>query len=68
MSRRSKLILLAAGILAGLVIVAAAIVTLVLRSNAKPKLEAAASRALEMEVHVDGRLTAGFFPGLHATA
>jgi uncharacterized protein involved in outer membrane biogenesis len=34
----------------------------------KPQLEAGASRALGMDVRIDGRLSVGFFRGFHATA
>jgi uncharacterized protein involved in outer membrane biogenesis len=33
----------------------------------KPQLESGASRALGMDVHIDGRLSVGFFRGFHAT-
>ena len=65
MSRSSKRILLVAGGLVGLVVLAAAVAALVLRANAKPRLEAVASEALAMEVSVDGRLSVGFLPRLH---
>jgi AsmA protein len=65
MSRSSKVILLVAGGLAGLAVLVAAVTALVLRANAKPRLEAVASEALEMEVTVGGRLSVGFLPGLH---
>lgn len=67
MSRPSKLILLVAGGLAGLLLLAAAVMALVLRANAKPRLEAIASQALEMEVTVEGRASVGFLPGLRVS-
>jgi AsmA protein len=57
--------LLVAGGLVGLAVLVAAVTALVLRANAKPRLEAVASEALEMEVTVGGRLSVGFLPGLH---
>jgi AsmA protein len=57
--------LLVAGGLVGLAVLVAAVTALVLRANAKPRLEAIASEALEMEVTVGGRLSVGFLPGLH---
>jgi AsmA protein len=65
MSRSSKLILLVAGGLVGVVVLVAAVAALVLRANVKPRLEAVASEALEMEVLVGGLLSVGFLPGLH---
>lgn len=67
MSRPSKPLLLVAGVLVGLVVLVAAVAALVLRADAKPRLEAAASEALEMEVRVGGRAGVGFFPGLHVS-
>ena len=34
----------------------------------RPRLEAAASEALGMDVHVDGPMAIGYFPGFHVTA
>ena len=65
MSRSSKFILLVAGGLIGLAVLVAAVAALVLRANAKPRLEAVASEALEMEVVASGGLAVGFLPGLH---
>jgi AsmA protein len=65
MSKSSKIILIGAGGLAGIAVLIAIVAALVLRVNAKPRLEAMASEALGMEVHVSGRLAIGFLPGLH---
>lgn len=65
MSKSLKLILFAVGGLAGLVVLVAVVAALVLRVNAKSRVEAVASEALEMEVSVGGRLALGFLPGLH---
>jgi uncharacterized protein involved in outer membrane biogenesis len=59
---------LAIGALIGLLVLVAIALRLFLDVNAfKPRLEAAASRALGLEVRVDGRLGVGFFPGLLVT-
>jgi len=65
MSKSSRIILVAVGALAGILALVAAIAALVLRINAKPRIEALASEALGMEVHIGGPLAVGFFPGLH---
>ncbi len=65
MSKSSKIVLVAVVALAGIVVLVAVLAALVLRVNAKPRLEAIASKALEMEVHIDGPLTIRFFPGVH---
>lgn len=65
MSRTSKLVLIAAGGLAALIVLAAAVAAHILRRDARPRLEAAASQALQMEVTVDGEFSVGFFPRLH---
>ena len=65
MSKSSKIILIAVGTLAGIVALIATVAALVLRVNARPRVEAIASQALGMEVHVGGRLAIGFLPGLH---
>ena len=65
MSQSPKIILIAAATLAGIVVLIATVAALVLRVNAKPRVEAIASQALGMEVHVSGRLAIGFLPGLH---
>jgi uncharacterized protein involved in outer membrane biogenesis len=68
MSKPLKIILFAVGGFVGLLIlVAVALLVFVDINVYKPQLEVAASRALEMEVRVDGRLGIGFFPGLHVT-
>jgi AsmA protein len=64
-SNSSKIILIAVSALAATVVLLATVVALVLRVNAKPRVEAIASEALGMEVHVGGRLRIGFLPGLH---
>jgi len=64
MSRSSKLILIIAGGLAGLFILVVAIAAYVLQQDAKPRLRAVASEALEMEVTVGGKFSIGFFPRL----
>jgi AsmA protein len=65
MSTSSKLILFAVGGFAGLVVLVAAIAAFVLSVNAKPRVEALASEALEMEVHIGGPVAIGFLPRLH---
>ena len=68
MSKPLKIILFAVGGFVGLLILVAAALLFFLDINAyKPRLEAAASGALGMEVRVGGRLGIGFFPGLHVT-
>ena len=68
MSKPLKIILFVVGGLVGLLIlVAVALLVFVDINGYKPRLEAAASRALEMEMRVGGRLGIGFFPGLHVT-
>ena len=61
----SKIILIAVSALAATVVLLGAVAALVLRVNAKPRVEAIASEALGMEVQVGGRLSIGFLPGLH---
>jgi uncharacterized protein involved in outer membrane biogenesis len=65
-TRSSKIILIAVTALAAILVLLATAAALVLRLNAKPRVEAIATEALGMEVHVGGRLTIGFLPGLHA--
>jgi AsmA protein len=65
MFRSSKLILIVAGALAGLIVLVAAVAAYLLRQDAKPRLEALASQALAMEVKVDGGFSVGFLPRLH---
>lgn len=68
MSRSPKIILIAVGALIGLLVLAAAVLLLFVDVNAyKPRLEAAASEALGMEVRVGGQLGIGFFPDLYVT-
>lgn len=68
MSRYLKFILFAAGGLVGLIVLFAAAMFLFVDANAyKPRLEAAASEALGMEVGVGGRIGVGFFLGLSVT-
>jgi uncharacterized protein involved in outer membrane biogenesis len=63
--KSSKIILIAVSALAATAVLLAIVAALVLRVNAKPRVEAIASEALGMEVHVGGRLAVGFLPGLH---
>ena len=65
MSRSSKPISFVLGGVAALVILVVAATTLLLRVNAKSRVEAAASNALEMDVKVVGRTAIGFFPSVH---
>ncbi len=68
MSKPLKIILFAVGGFMGLLIlVVVALLVFVDINVYKPRLEAAASRALGMEMRVGGRLEIGFFPGLHVT-
>ena len=68
MSKSLKIVLFAVGGFAGLLVLVALALLLFVDVNAyKPRLEAAASETLGMEVSVDGRLGVGFFPGLHVT-
>ena len=68
MADKRKIALFAAGGLIALLILAAAALVLFVDVNAhKPRLEAALSDALGMEVRIGGRLGIGLFPGLHAT-
>jgi uncharacterized protein involved in outer membrane biogenesis len=63
----SKIALFAASAVVGIVVVVATVTALVLRLNARPRVEAIASEVLGMEVHVGGRLAIGFLPGLHVS-
>jgi uncharacterized protein involved in outer membrane biogenesis len=63
--RALKLTLIAAGALAGIAVLLAIVAALVLRVNTRPRVEAMASQALGMEVHVGGRLSISLLPGLH---
>ncbi|MFZ2224911.1 MAG: AsmA family protein [Candidatus Deferrimicrobium sp.] len=66
MANRWKIALLAAGGLLALLLLAAVALVLFVDVNAlKPRLEAAASDALGMEVRIGGRLGIGLFPGFH---
>jgi len=68
MPRAVKIILFAVSGFAGLLVLLALVVLFFVDANAyKPQLEAAASKALGMEVKVGGRLGFGFFPGLRVT-
>jgi len=68
MSSKRKIALFAAGGLIALLILAAAVPVLFVDVNAlKPRLEAAFSDALGMEVRIGGRLGIGLFPGFHIT-
>jgi uncharacterized protein involved in outer membrane biogenesis len=68
MSKTTKIILFAVGGFAGLLVLVMAALLIFVDANAyKPRLEAAASGALGMEVRVGGRLGIGFFPGLRIT-
>jgi len=63
MTRSAKIVLFAVGGAAGLVILVVAAATLLLRANLKSRVEAVASKALDMEVNV-GRAAIEFFPPL----
>jgi len=68
MDNKPKIALLAVGGLFALLVLAAVAMFLFVDVNAyKPRLEAAASDALGMEVRISGRLGIGFFPGFHVT-
>jgi uncharacterized protein involved in outer membrane biogenesis len=68
MSRTLKRVLFTIGGAVGLLLLVAAAVPLFVDvGRYKPRLEAAASDALGMEVRVDGRLGVGFLPGFHLT-
>ena len=68
MAHKWKIALLAAGGLFALLILTAVALVLFVDVNAhKPRLEAAASDALGMEVRIGGNLAIGFFPGFHVT-
>jgi hypothetical protein len=68
MSRTRKRILFAVVAAAGLVLLAVLAVSwLVPFDRYKPRLEAAATGALGMDVRVAGRVGVGFLPGLHVT-
>jgi uncharacterized protein involved in outer membrane biogenesis len=66
MANKWKIVLFAVGGLLALLLLAAVALVLFMDANAlKPRLEAAASDALGMEVRIGGRLEIGLFPGLH---
>ena len=66
MANKRKIALFAAGGLFALLLLAAVAFVLFVDGNAhKPRLEAAASDALGMEVRIGGRLGIGLTPGLH---
>ncbi len=68
MAKSSKTILfIAGGLFALLVLAAVALLFFVDADAYKPRLEAVASKALGMEVSVEGRLGVNFFPGLLVT-
>ena len=68
MTRSRKIALFAVGgLLALLILATAALVLFVDANDLKPRLEAAASDALGMEVRFGGRLGIGLFPGFHIT-
>ncbi len=68
MSTSLKVITIAVGALIGLLVLAAIALILFLNANAyKPRLEAAISGMIGMEVKVGGRLGIGFFPNLLVT-
>jgi AsmA protein len=68
MSRTRKRILFLVAGAVGLLVLVALVVPLVLDVDRfKPRLEAAASNALGMDVRIGGRLGLGFFPGFHVT-
>ena len=68
MSRTLKRILFITGGAVGLLVLVALVVPLFVDANRyKPRLEAAASDALGMDVRIGGRLGMGFFPGFHVT-
>jgi len=68
MADKRKIALVAAGGLVALLILVAVALVLFVDVNAhKPRLEAAASDALGMEVRIGGRLGIGLFPSFHVT-
>jgi AsmA protein len=64
-SKSSKIMLITVSALAAMVVLLGTVAAFVLRMSAKPRVEALASQALGMEVHVGGRLAIGFLPVLH---
>jgi len=68
MAKKRKIALFAAGgIFALLILAVVALVLFVDVNTHKPRLEAAASDALGMEVRIGGKLGIGLFPGFHVT-
>jgi uncharacterized protein involved in outer membrane biogenesis len=68
MANKRKIALFAVGGLFALLLLAAVALLLFVDVNAyKPRLEAAASDALGMEVRIGGRMKIGLFPGFHVT-
>jgi len=68
MSRPLKHVLFIIGGVVGLLLLVALVAPLVVDLDCyKPRLEAAASNALGMDVRIGGRLGMGFFPGFHLT-
>jgi len=68
MAKKRKIVLFAAGGLFALLILASVAMVFFVDVNAhKPRLEAAASDALVMEVRIGGRMGIGLFPGFHVT-
>ncbi|MGZ9197157.1 MAG: AsmA family protein, partial [Candidatus Deferrimicrobiaceae bacterium] len=68
MANKRKIALFAGGGLFALLLLAAVALVLFVDVNAhKPRLEAAASAALGMEVRIGGRIGIGLFPGFHVT-
>jgi len=68
MANKRKIALFAAGGLLALLLLAVVALVFFGDVNAhKPRLEAASSDALGMEVRIGGRLGIGFFPGFHVT-
>jgi hypothetical protein len=68
MANTRKIVLFTAGGLVALLLLAAVALVLFVDVNTlKPRLEAAASDALGMEVRIGGRLGIGLFPGVHVT-
>ena len=69
MANKRKIALFAAGGIVALLILAAIALVLFVDVNAlKPRMEAAFSDALGMEVRIGGKLGIGLFPGFHITA
>jgi uncharacterized protein involved in outer membrane biogenesis len=68
MSRLLKRVLVGIGSVAGMLLMLAVAVPLLMDFDAwKPRLELAASDAMGMDVRIGGRLGGGFFPDLHVT-